>query len=105
MTVNNNVALRRWRGLALELIYESFRNHGRAIDHVMLWGMMQQLGQDLGGFDVIFVLRQMKDRRYIEYVESRNRLTNEVSLSQLKITPAGCDLVEKSAEDPAILLL
>lgn len=105
MTADNNMAVRRWRGQALELIYASFRNRGPAIDHIMLFGMMQQLGQDLGVNDVIFVLRQLHDRGYVEYVETKNRYTNEVSISQLKITPSGCDLVERSAEDPAVLVL
>jgi len=105
ITADNSMVLRRWRGLALELIYASFRNRGPAIDHVMLSGMMQRLGQNICVNDVIFVLRWLKDCHYVEYIETKNRYTNEVSIAQLKITRSGCDVAEGIAEDPAILIL
>lgn len=91
--------------MALELVYGAFRNRTAALDHIMLWAMMQQLGQDLGVNDVIFIVRTLGDRNYVTYKEDKNRITNEVSISKLMITPSGCDIVEKNCEDPAVMIL
>jgi uncharacterized protein YciU (UPF0263 family) len=96
----------RWRGLALELIYSTFRKRLPAYDHVMLADVMRSVGgQDLGENDVIFVLRQLHDRGYLTYRETKNRWTNEVTIADIQITPKGCNIVEGVERDPAVRIL
>jgi hypothetical protein len=96
---------RRWRGMALELIYAAFRNRTGVIDNDLLLAMMQGLGQSLGEDAMIFVLRSLGDRKYITYDEVKDKKTNEVRIQNLRITPLGCDVVERSSVDPAVLIL
>jgi hypothetical protein len=103
--MERNHQLRRARGMALELIYEAFQKRRKAHDLLSLWSAMLDLGQDLGTDDVIFVLRQLRDRKLMSFDEDRVRRTNEVRISNIHITPEGCNLVEKETVDPAILIL
>lgn len=107
VTMAENAAKRRWRGLALELVYAELRRKGVTYDDVMLWSNMQGLGQSLGLNDVIFILRQLKDRDYLSYQEYKDRRTGETRMEHIRITRQGQDLVEQvsGVEDPAVLIL
>jgi hypothetical protein len=105
MTNPNPTVLTRWRGIVLELVYDAFRKKEPRYDYVMLWGMMRKLGQDLGLNDVIFVLRQLQDRGYVDFTEEKNKFTNETRITDVVIEPKGCDLVEQLSKDPAVTIL
>ena len=101
-----NAVLRRQRGLALELIYTEFKKKGVHYDHISLCENMQALGQTVYYNDVIFILRQLKDRGYLAFNEMVvNRSTGELLISEIRITSAGQDIVEHVASDPAVLIL
>lgn len=105
MTISErNIALARWRGLALEMVHSAFRKRFPAYDHIMLADVMRSMGQDVGENDVIFILRQLHDREYLTYREDRNRLTNEISIVNVQISPKGCDVAEKFIEDPSVII-
>jgi hypothetical protein len=87
MTNPNPTVLTRWRGIVLELVYDAFRKKEPRYDYVMLWGMMRKLGQDLGLNDVIFVLRQLQDRGYVDFTEEKNKFTNETRITDVVIVP------------------
>jgi hypothetical protein len=105
VTTAENAAKRRWRGLALELVYAELRRKGVTYDDVMLWSNMQGLGQTLALNDVIFILRQLKDRAYLGYQEYTDRRTGETRMEHIRITTHGQNLVEQIEEDPAVLIL
>jgi hypothetical protein len=101
----NSKALPRWRGVVLELVYGAFQKREPRYDYIMLWGMMRELGHDLGLNDVIFVLRQLRDRGYLRMKENRNKWTNDTEITEIEIVPQGCDVVEKLKSDDAVTIL
>ena len=104
--VATTASLKRWRGVILELVYDGHRKQQSRLDYLSLWGLMRDLGHDVGLNDVITLCQQLRDRGHMTYREERNRFTNQVELYELQISPKGCDLIEKNVPaDPAILLL
>lgn len=104
--VGDRALIKRWRGLILEVVYNGHRHQRSRMDSVGLWGMLQDLGQNPSLNDVITMLQQLRDRRYLHFDEERNKYTNEISITKIQITPAGCDLVEGLVkDDPAVRIL
>ncbi len=99
------VAERRLRGLVLELVWTRHQQQGSHMDNVMLWGLVNKVaGFSVGEAKVITVLQDLGERRYLSFVEKKNRWTNKVEISRIGITPVGRDLVEHNREDdPAVL--
>lgn len=105
MKRTNTTALPRWRGVVLELVYDAFQKREPRYDYIMLWGMLRSLGQDLGLNEVIFVLRQLRDRGYLRFSENKNKWTNDTEITEIEIVPQGCDVVEKLKTDSAVTIL
>ncbi|ABF42405.1 hypothetical protein Acid345_3404 [Candidatus Koribacter versatilis Ellin345] len=106
MSVTDIALMRRWRGAILEYVYNGHRHQQSRMDGVALWGMMQDFGHMASLNDVITMLQQLRDREYLTFEETRNKYTNEISITKIQITPEGCDLVEGLVkEDPAVRIL
>ena len=105
MTAVRAMAEKRWRGAAIELIYEAFKQRQPAYDLRLLYVVMQRMGHDLGLNDLIFALRLLSDSGYIKFAESKNIFTNEVSISKILLTPEGVHLAEGDIVDPSVTIL
>lgn len=99
--------IKRLRGLILELVYNGHRMQESRLDDLSLWGLVQDLGySDVSKNDVVTLLQDLRDRKYLAYLQKRDTRTGLVEIKEIEITPTGRDLVEKSAaEDPAVVLL
>ena len=95
---------RRFRGAILQFVYTNHEAQLAHYDHIMLWGLMQDLGFSLGQLQVITLLQELKDRGYLIFEERRNKLTGAVEISRIGITPAGRNLVEGIEQDAAVLV-
>lgn len=103
-TAERSNKLKRHRGVALQFIYDNHRQQLPAMDDVELWGLMMDLGYNVGQDDVLGLLQELSDRGYVKYKSSTNRFTGRVRLNALGITPAGRDLIERTREDAAVLV-
>lgn len=102
MSQHATAVLKRWRGVVLELVYSGHRAQQSRLDYLALWGLMQDLGHDVGRNDVITICQDLKERGYLEFREEKNRWTNATELYEIRIMPYGRDLVERTKRDEAV---
>ena len=74
------------------------------MDDVELWGAMLDLRIEVGQNAVLALLQDLKDRGYLRYVETRDRLNGRMRCSKIELCGPGCDLVERTEVDPAVLI-
>lgn len=96
--------LRRHRGVILQQINDNHEEQGTHLDNVQLWAMLSDLGYGVGQDYVLARLQDMKDRGYVKFEEQRNRITGRVGISRIQLTADGRNLVERTKEDPAVLI-
>ena len=99
-------AIKRWRGIVVELLYARHQAQQSRRDHVALFAMLQDLGCDVGENDVLTLLQDLADRGYVGFHEKRNRLTNRLEISLIQLTAKGRDVYETAVSgglaDPAL---
>lgn len=96
--------VKRIRGVIVEVLYARHQAQRSRVDHVLLWGIMRDLGCDVGENDVLTQLQDMSDRGYVRYDEKRDRRSNRMNLSAIQLTSKGRDLCEQTIHDPAVSL-
>jgi hypothetical protein len=94
--------IKRLRGAIVEVLYARHQAQQSRVDHVALWRILRELGFDIGEFDLLTALQDMRERSYVTYQDSKNRLTNRVQVWQIQLTPKGRDLREETIQDPAV---
>lgn len=106
MNTHDVAVQKRRRGLILELVYDGHRKQESRLDHLMLWGLMQDLGQnDVSQNEVVTLLQDLRDRKYLRFKQQKNDWDGRVSISEIEITPEGRDLVEKLKSNDAVRVL
>jgi hypothetical protein len=96
---------KRWRGVVLEIVYDGHQKQESRLDDLVLWGMMRDLGHDVGQSEVLTLLQYLQAAKYLTFKQDRDKITNVVRISQIEITPEGCALVEKERTDPMVHVL
>src|SRR5262245_49168745 len=97
--------LRRWRGVILEMVWQNHHDQGTRYDYSSLWAMMREFGHDIGLNTVLTLLQDLKDSGHLTFREKKNDWTNDVEISEIEITRAGRNVVEKITKDDAIQIL
>ena len=92
------------RGEILKLIRTQGRAQRAIMDHVLLWRMLGGLGLDVGEDDVITFIQDLEILECLEYHEERNRQTNRLTLSRIKICPRGLRVLDGKVEEETVLL-
>jgi hypothetical protein len=96
---------KRWRGVMVELVYQNFHNQGSRYDDIGLWGVMRDMGHDLGVNQARALLIELKESGYLRFKAVKNDYTNETEISEIEITPDGCKVAERLKPDDSILIL
>ena len=97
---------KRLRGAILELVVQEHQEQRPRMNDLVLWGVLQKLHYEVSQNDVITLLQDLGDRRYLTFSEEKNRKTGEVRISLIQCTPKGRDLVEGNIDDdPAVHVL
>jgi hypothetical protein len=97
------VQTKRLRGAILDLVCARHSAQQTRMDSVALWHAMITLGFDLGENELITLLQDLGERKYLNFEEKKNRYTNRTEISRIGITPTGRDLCEKTTDDKAVL--
>lgn len=91
------------RGVILRMVYDSHRKQQSHPGLLTLAGALERLFYDVSLNDLLTILQDLKERGYLEFVQTKDRWTGHVGISRIGITPRGRDLVEgTSAPDPAV---
>jgi hypothetical protein len=98
------MAIKRARGVIIELLYGRHAEQMSRVDHVTLWASLVRMGCDIGENAAITLLQDLGDRNYVKYEQKKNRLTNRTEINLIQLTARGRDLYERTIEDPAVLL-
>lgn len=93
---------KRLRGKVLELLYRHERRQEQPLDHISLWGALRAYLARLNRNQVREVLVDLAERGYVRYHGLEDEETGYVAFQEIKITPAGRDLVEKTSKDAAV---
>lgn len=96
---------KRWRGVILELVYDGHTKQESRLDDLTLWGLMRDLSHDVGQNDVITLLQQLCEMKYLRFKLIRNDATNDVRITEIEITRNGIALVEKEETDKLVRVL
>ena len=97
---------KRWRGVILEILYDGFQKQESRLDDLVLWGMLRDLGHDVGQAEVLTLLQYLRAAKYVEFKQSRDDVTNSIRITEIEITPSGCELLErKEKKDPMVHVL
>ncbi len=97
VTSSQRVAQRkRWRGVVLEIVYDGHQKQESRLDDLVLWGMMRDLGHDVGQAEVLTLLQFLGSAKYLTFKQKRDDVTNVVRITEIEMTPRGCALVEKA---------
>jgi hypothetical protein len=96
---------KRWRGVILELVYDGHTKQESRLDDLILWGLMRDLSHDVSQNDVLTLLQQLYEMKFVRFKITRSDATNEVRISEIEITRDGIALVEKEARDPLVRIL
>ena len=96
--------IRRHRGLVLQLAHTNREDQLSRMDDVELWGALLDLRIEVGQNTVLSLLQDLKDRGYLRFDESRDRLTGRMRCRKIELCGAGCDLVEHTRTDEAVLI-
>lgn len=91
------------RGKVLRLVYENQQMRNSRLTQTTLWSILDRLHFDVGENDVEAVLEDLKARDYLTYEVFRDRKTNERKFQKIEIRPKGCDAVEGTIKDEAVL--
>ena len=91
--------------MMIELIYDNHRKQGSRYDHLDLWGVMRDLGQDIGQRDVITLLQDLGEMDAIKFKQEKNDFTNDVRIVEIELKRKGILLAEKKERDPLVQVL
>ena len=92
------------RGEILKLIRSQGRAQRSAMDNGLLWRMLRGLGLDLGEDDVITFTQDLEMLELLEYKEDRNRHTNRLWLTDIKICPRRLRVLDGKVAEATVLL-
>jgi len=94
---------RRLRGQILMLLCARHNTQGHRLDDVAVAHALQSLAFEVSIQDVVTILQDLADRRYVRFQPRRNMLTRRVYLEKIELTAAGRDQVEENVStDPAV---
>jgi hypothetical protein len=93
------------RGEILKLLYENSESQQVRLDDVVLFGVLEHLHFDVHLNLVRELVKDLSERDCVKFDEEKNRRTGEVALRKIQILPRGRDIVEKTAGDPAVLVM
>jgi hypothetical protein len=97
--------VRRLRGVMLEILYKNHGDQRTRLDHIMLWGVLTNLGYDVSQNDVLTLLQDLQDRDLVKFDEKKDGRTGYVSIQKIQITAGGRDVVELTTSEPAVQIL
>jgi hypothetical protein len=95
---------KRCRGAILRYVHLNREEQGSRMDDTQLWGLLHGLRFDVGQAEILALLQDLQERECLHFVSTRNRWSGRTEISRITITSRGCDLVERTIEDPAILI-
>lgn len=104
MDIPQGINVRQLRAAILQIVYDNhFRQRSR-LRLVPLLGALTRLFFDVSEDELITVLQDLKERKYLDFKrdEERYRKNREIVIGEIEIKPAGRDLVEKTNVDPAV---
>jgi hypothetical protein len=104
MSIQRAALKKRWRGVVLELVYDGHSKQESRLDDLALWGLMRDLGHDVGQMDVRTLLQELGEMKYLRFRQERNDLTSEVRIFAIEITRGGIALIENKNEDKDALV-
>lgn len=104
MNILDTARMKRLRGAVLTMVYTGHREQRSRLDDVALWGLLQDLRFDVSQNDVLTVLQDLQERKYLTFETKKNRITGRVGIFLIQITPPGRDLVEGTEADVAVVL-
>jgi DNA-binding MarR family transcriptional regulator len=93
---------RRLRGEILKLLYENHEAQRARMDALTLASVLESLKFDVHVNLVSGLLDDLKERGFVSFEKLRNRVTGELSIRQVQITPKGRDIVEKTGSSLAV---
>ena len=94
---------RRMRGQILLLLRSRHNVQGSRFDSVALTRTLQDLAFDVNLIDVLTLLQDLQDRRYVRFTARPNSRTGRQYFEKIELTAAGRDQVEENvATDPAL---
>ena len=96
---------KRWRGVVLELVYDGHVKQESRLDHLVLWGMMRDLGHDVGQSEVLTLLQSLGEMKCLSFNQVRDAASNAVRISEIQITERGIAIVEREETSPLIHVL
>jgi hypothetical protein len=105
MSMQRVALKKRWRGAVLELVYDGHSKQESRLDDLGLWGLMRDLGHDVGQNDVRTVLQELGAMKYLKFRQDKNDLTNEMRICEIEILRNGIALVEKEERDALVRVL
>lgn len=94
---------RRLRGHILMLLRARHNLQKSRMDDVELTSALQSLGYSLLTQDVVTLVQDLGDRKFVRYIQRRNWLTNRVCLERIELTSSGRDQAEENLPtDPSV---
>ncbi len=96
---------RRMRGQILMLLRARHNSQQTRFDDVGLTHALRALACTVSIQDVVTLLQDLADRKYVRYRQTRDSYTGRVYLERIELTSAGRDQAEENvATDPAVEL-
>ncbi|MCU1308243.1 MAG: hypothetical protein JWN45_2938 [Acidobacteriaceae bacterium] len=104
MDITQAENIRQLRATILTTVYDNHRKQHSRLRLVQLAGVLETLFFDIALNDLVTVLQDLKERRYLEFKENKDRWTHRVNIGEIQITPKGRDLVERApgCADPGV---
>src|SRR5215471_16640694 len=93
---------KRWRGVILEIVYDGHQKQESRLDDLVLWGMMRDLGHDVGQAEVITLLQSLGGMKCLTFKQTRDPVTKAVRITEIEIAERGIALVEKEETSPLV---
>jgi hypothetical protein len=94
---------RRVRRQILLLLWARHNMQGSRFDDVSLTHALRSVAMEVGIRDVVTLLQDLQDRRFVRFMQRRDSFTGRVYLEKIELTAAGRDQVEENTPtDPAL---
>jgi len=94
----------RNRAEILLLVRRTHRAQASRMDHVEVWHMLRALGIELGEDDVLTFLQDLEGAELIEFEEEKDRRTNRVTITHIKLCNRGLRVLEGRVVEDIVLL-
>jgi hypothetical protein len=102
MTITITCMKRRLRGEIVRILYLGDEARQARLDDLTLIAVLEKMQFNVYVDLVRELLHDLKERGFIDFAEERSRATGKSSLRQIRLTPAGRDIFEKTSASPAV---